>query len=515
MTPTLFHVARRALTVAAPLLVALASAVALGAEKANVLAALKTITAADAMKHVSALADDTFEGREAGSRGSRAAAIYLTNELKACGLRGGAAGGSFYQRFDAGTNLLGFLEGSDPELKKQVIVFAAHYDHVGYGSRNTSYGPLGYIHNGADDNASGVSGLLEVAQATSQLETRPKRSILFALWDGEEKGLLGSEHWIARPTVPLASVVFMFNADMIGRLRNGRLEIIGSRSSAGLRRLVSLQNDDPKVWLDFNWEMKANSDHHTFYSKQIPVLMFFTGLHGDYHRPSDDADKINAQGVEQVSRLFFRTLIELADAPRLAPFRTASQVEFPYTQTEAERPLQLPPGRLGVRWKEKPTPPDAVVVERVVPNSAAVRGGLRPGDRIVRFAGRELVTPADLRSAVLAARNPVTVDIERPGAAEPITLNLELPGSPVRVGISWIEDSAEPRVVMLNRVIPGSPAERAGLKVYDRIYQVSGHNFAGGEEFRRLVNTVEPLELTVEYRGQIRKVLLELPPAEK
>ena len=182
--------------------------------------AAATITTESVERHVGALADDTFEGREAGSRGGRAAAVYIVKHLQAAGLTGGGPKGSFYQPFGAGySNILALLPGSDPELKNQILIVSAHYDHVGYGNRRNSYGPTGFIHNGADDNASGVAAVLKVVDAFSQLPERPKRTILFAFWDGEEKGLLGSEHWVGQPTVPLSKVMLMINADMIGHVR--------------------------------------------------------------------------------------------------------------------------------------------------------------------------------------------------------------------------------------------------------------------------------------------------------
>ena len=168
--------------------------------------------------------------------------------------------------------------GSDPALKDQVIVVSAHYDHVGYGTRRNSFGPIGLIHNGADDNASGVSLLMEVIDAFSRLGQAPKRSMLFAFWDGEEKGLLGSIHWVGQPTVPLDHVVLNINADMVGRSRGGKLEVSGSRTMPGLRRLFSTQNETTGLAIDFPWDIKTNSDHYTFYKKQIPALLIHTGL---------------------------------------------------------------------------------------------------------------------------------------------------------------------------------------------------------------------------------------------
>ena len=295
------------------------------------------------------LADDTFEGREAGSRGGRAAGLYVVKQIEATGLPGAAGKGSYYQPFGSGySNILALLEGSDPALKDQYIIVSAHYDHVGYGTRRNSYGPIGLIHNGADDNASGVALLIEVIEAFVRLGHPPKRSVLFAFWDGEEKGLLGSAHWVSQPTIPLDHVALVINADMVGRARGGKLEVFGSRSIAGMRRLFSAENDDPNLTIEFPWEVKTNSDHYTFYKQQIPAMLIHTGLHDDYHRPSDDIEKINSDGIRQIAQLVFHVVDQAADAERLAGFRSRSQSETPAAQREVERlvgPAGQPPGR--------------------------------------------------------------------------------------------------------------------------------------------------------------------------
>ncbi len=220
-------------------------------------AAIESIQSKQLQKHVDVLADDSFEGREAGSRGGRAAGTYLLKQIRELGLEGGGANGSYVQMFQGNfRNLLGVLPGSDPDLKDEVIVLGAHYDHVGYGTRRNSKGPIGYIHNGADDNASGTSGLLEVAEALCSLPTPPRRTVLFAFWDGEEKGLLGSKHWVSDPTISLDRIKLMINVDMIGRPNPNRLEVSGTRSLAGLRELVVRQNRFSDLHVNFPWKIK-------------------------------------------------------------------------------------------------------------------------------------------------------------------------------------------------------------------------------------------------------------------
>lgn len=478
--------------------------------------ATSSISAGDLRRHVEVLADDMLEGREAGSRGGHAAAHYLGREFQKHRLAGGAAPRSYYQTFgNQYRNILGLLEGSDPKLKRELIVVSAHYDHVGYGNAQNSFGPTGFIHNGADDNASGAAAIVELVEAFSQLEPRPARSILFALWDGEEKGLLGSEHWVAHPTWPLAQVRAMLNLDMVGRLRQEKIELYGGRTSAGLRRLVSTNNAAANLLFDFSWTMREDSDHFSFYKRGVPVLMFHTGLHGDYHRPSDDVEKLDFTGMQRLTQMLFGLVRQLADEPRLAPFRSAARSESASVQQWRERPLPPLGGRLGVTWN----PADeraarGLRVTRVTAGSAAARAGVRPGDRIVHFAGREVRDGASFRAAVLAAKSPAVLTVDRGGAAQPLELRVQLAGQPLRLGISWRLDDAEPGVVILARVVPDSPAARAGLRVHDRLYEVGGQSFATEAEFRQLVSdpSAEHLELLAERQGRLQTVRLELAP---
>lgn len=499
-------------------LLALSGACSAVAAETAASSAFSSITAADLRRHAERLADDTLEGREAGSRGGQAAGHYLGREFQRHGLAGGAGAKSYYQAFSAQyRNILGMLEGSDPQLKDEVIVVGAHYDHVGYGNAQNSYGPTGYIHNGADDNASGVAGLLEIVEAFSRLEGQPKRSIVFALWDGEEKGLLGSEHWAAHPTVPLERIKLTINLDMIGRLARNRVETYGVRTAYGLRRFVSLSNTATDLTFDFLWTMREDSDHYSFFKRNVPVLMFHTGLHSDYHRPSDDVEKLDFAGMEKITRMLFSFVRELSETPRLYGFRRASRVETEETRRQREQALPPLPPRLGVTWQPSGDR-DGAVVASVVPRSPAERAGLRAGDRIVRFAGREVHQAEDLRQLVLVAEAPAALVVERAGSAQPITLTAELAGPPVRVGISWRFDDAEPGVAIVSRVVPGSPAAASGMRVNDRVYEIAGESFAGDADFRKLLagGDERPLEFLTERQGRVRSVTIEpLAPASQ
>ncbi len=296
-----------------------------GAERSSsYTAALESIHAEELAGHVNYLASDALEGRGAGTRGGRAAGDYLAKQYAKLHLRGAGPDGGYFQPFAAACrNVLAMLPGRDPELKKQYVLVCAHYDHLGDGTHGRSLGIVGPIHPGADDNASGTAGVLELAHAM-RLAPALKRSLLFASWDSEEEGMLGSKHWLAQPTVPLESLTIVLNLDMIGRLRGEHLAVLGSRTAYGLRRLVCQENEGSRLLLEFDWTLIANSDHHPFYERGIPVLLLHTGLHADYHRPSDTAEKINSQGMCEVDRLLFALVYELANRPEPPRFRAAA-----------------------------------------------------------------------------------------------------------------------------------------------------------------------------------------------
>ncbi|MDA1054864.1 MAG: M20/M25/M40 family metallo-hydrolase [Planctomycetota bacterium] len=484
-----------------------------GAELAALHRAAASITASELQGHVDVLADDSFEGRESGSRGGRAAGMYLLKQLEQRGLRGGGDDAGFFQSFGEGyRNVLGFLEGSDPELKRQIVVVGAHYDHVGYGTRRNSYGPFGYVHNGADDNASGTAGILETVDACLAMPAPPKRSILFAFWDGEEKGLIGSKHWVENPTTDLANVAFVINVDMIGRMQNRQLDIFGSRTAAGLRRLVSEVNYGSNLELKFNWELKANSDHHSFISHDIPALMFHTGLHGDYHRPSDDAHKVNAEGMELASRLLFGVAYEVADRDDLGSFRSVARSETPTVQQQLEQPLPALPPRFGVRWFSDDQGP-GLLIAHVERGTAAERAGLLVNDRLIEFAGKKVMDQDQFRQDVLFAESHVEMVVVRGANEERAELAVDLDGKPTRLGIAWREDAGEPGTVIVTRIVSGSPGRAAGLQVGDRIYAVGNQPFTVGRDlYDKFTTLPSPIELTIERKGRMTSVSLEIPP---
>ncbi len=464
--------------------------------------ALSRVTTDELRTHVETLAADSFEGREAGRRGGHAAAAYILTELKHLDIRPAGENGTFIQEFGQGyRNILAVIPGSDERLKAEFVVVGAHYDHVGLGTKNNSFGPYGRIHNGADDNASGTAALLELIEAFSRSPERSKRTLLFAFWDAEEKGLLGSAHWVSRPTVPLESVKFAFNFDMLGRLRNRTLEVYGVRTAAGLRRLLSEQNAATDLTLKFDWTQRDDSDHWTFYKRQIPYLMLHTGLHDEYHRPADDANLINVEGLQEATELCRRTVAAVADAPVLA-FRSDCTIETNATNEQLSAALAQPGPRLGVRWDAAAGRRREFLITRVQPGSAAAVAGLRVGDELKAIGGVRPMDTDSLRRSVLAADADTTFSVVRDG--EPIEMPVRLDGAPVRIGITWRQDDAEPGVVTLRRVIDGSPADEAGLKVADRVLAVDGESFADEPGFRGLFREAgDAPALLVERDGRL------------
>ena len=203
-------------------------------------------------------------------------------------------------------NVVGYIPGSDPVFSKQLVIIGAHYDHVGF-KKDHKEGE-DYIFNGADDNASGTSGVMSVAYAFSRLKEKPKRSMMFILFAGEEKGLFGSKYYTTHPLHPLASTVAMLNLDMISRNNPDSLYLEGAQQSPDLTNIIRKENKKTKFKLVVKEsEYLGGSDHYYFYKHNVPFIFFFTGLHKDYHQVSDNPDKSDYSKAARVSRLVFYT----------------------------------------------------------------------------------------------------------------------------------------------------------------------------------------------------------------
>jgi hypothetical protein len=211
-------------------------------------------------------------------------------------------------------NVMALLEGSHPTLKKELVVVGAHYDHL--GRRN------GRVFNGADDNASGIAGILEIAEAFSQATVKPLRSILFIAFAGEEMGLLGSEYYVENPVYDLDQTIFMLNLDMIGRNQDNEVTVVGSNRSPEVHLANMEANEELGFDFRYNGEKFFNrSDHANFAKHHIPIIFYNTEVHSDYHRISDTADKINPQKLARISKLAFLVTWKMANAEHRPTFR--------------------------------------------------------------------------------------------------------------------------------------------------------------------------------------------------
>ena len=228
---------------------------------------------------------------------------------------------SLEKKIKKSDNVVGILTGSDPLLKKENIVIGAHYDHVGlghFGTPDSNY--EGQIHNGADDNASGTAVILKLAERLSRLPNRLPRSIIFIAFTGEERGLYGSRYYVSHPHSPMESTKAMLNLDMVGRIKDNRITVGGIGTAKEFSDLITEAAHSVGLEIARFRREIGRSDHRSFYERNIPVLHFFTGLHKDYHRPTDDWEKLNIEGLAKVSHLVLAIAGKLASSKDLFAF---------------------------------------------------------------------------------------------------------------------------------------------------------------------------------------------------
>ncbi|OVE56410.1 M28 family metallopeptidase [Chryseobacterium mucoviscidosis] len=299
------------------------------------LSAYKEIKAEDLKKNLYVIASDEMEGRDTGSPGQKRAGEYMVNYYKGLGISYPKALGSYYQKVPAdfmkkrgggnlpdSENILAFIEGS--EKPEEIVVISGHYDHV--GTRN------GVVYNGADDDGSGTVAVMEIAkafQAAKKAGNGPKRSILFLHVTGEEHGLFGSEFYTDNPVFPLANTVVDLNIDMIGRddpENRGKqyVYVIGSEMLSSQLKVINEAANKKTNNLELNYKyddpndterLYYRSDHYNFAKNNVPVAFFFDGIHEDYHKPTDDVEKIDYNLLAKRTQLVFTTAWEIANRP--------------------------------------------------------------------------------------------------------------------------------------------------------------------------------------------------------
>jgi hypothetical protein len=383
------------------------------------------------MSAVRYLADDALGGRLAGSDGERCAGEYVAGEMQRIGLRAGGTDGTFFQSLPlasvlnphaaggTGRNVIGTLEGADPVLKSDWVVIGAHYDHLGEGGAGSLAPGDRAVHNGADDNASGVAAMLQAAERIAA-GPRPARSVAFMAFTGEESGLLGSAYFMANPTTGQDRIVAMLNLDMVGRLGAGPLIVYGVGTAEEWNALLAPAAERAGVTVATRTEGYGPSDHTSFYSKDVPVLHFFTNTHADYHRPGDDWEKIDARGLSSVSAIVADMATAVANRrPALTLQRGAG---------EPPRPASASAG-YGA-WLG--SVPDFTPVERgvklsgVTAGSPAAIGGILAGDVVLKIGTHDVGDLQGMTDALRAYKPGETVDVHVDRAGKRLVMQVTL-----------------------------------------------------------------------------------------
>jgi hypothetical protein len=382
------------------------------------------------------LADDRQEGRGVGTAGLSRAGAYIRDGFARAGLQ--ASFQDFTIPADApavlhtalgGTatrNVVAILSGASPALRGEVVVIGAHYDHLGLGG----FGAMdpdstGRVHNGADDNASGTAALLEVARLLAR--RHPARTIVLVAFSGEELGTIGSSFFVQHPMPqPVDSIYAMLNMDMVGRLRSARLLALGAATAKEFPALLDSLNTPPRFDLRASGDGWGPSDHEVFYAARRPVLHFFTDLHDDYHRSTDDWDKINVPGLVQVAQFVADLAWTLANRPG------------PLTFVDAPRPLATAGGGSGY-GAYLGTIPDmtgsggatGVRITGVRAGSPAEQAGLKAGDVITAIGAKVVANLFDMTEALRSHQpgDTVVIEVRRDGAMKLLTAVLGKRGS--------------------------------------------------------------------------------------
>ena len=383
------------------------------------------------LSHVSFLADPAREGRAPGSKGLAEAVDHVEREMKAIGLLPGGDAGTFRQAFtlEKGpdgkpvelVNLVGVLPGTKPEMRGSSVVVSAHVDHLGRGWPDVHKGDEGKVHPGADDDASGVAVLLELARAMAQGE-KPGRAVVFAVFSGEEAKLAGSRHYVAHPGgYTVEKVIGVVNLDTVGRLSSGKLQVLGAGTAtewphvfrgAGFVTGVESQS------VPGSWE---GSDQASFVEKGVPGVQLFTGAHADYHRPGDTVEKVDGDGMVKVATVAREAVEYLAGR--------AEPLTATISGTAAPKPGGAPGGGRRISFGAVPDFAFAgpgVRMEGTVAGSPAEKAGLLPGDVLLKIDGKPV---GDMRafSEILKGLAPgqaVSVDYSRGGKEATTTVTV-------------------------------------------------------------------------------------------
>jgi hypothetical protein len=368
---------------------------------------------------ISFLASDSLQGRETGTPEELIAANYLQQRMESIGLLPKGNAGTYFQTFTfkpktaphteaqfvsgdgtiTGTNVLGYVDNK----AEKTVVIGAHYDHLGLGGEGSLYAEGEAVHNGADDNASGVGIMLQLAEKLKDSITGS--NYLFIGFSGEEMGLLGSNYFCKNPTIDFDTANYMINMDMVGRLREDKTLSVTGTGTAPIWNQV-LHSTNPGFKLVLGESGMGPSDHTSFYLQNIPALHFFTGQHEDYHKPSDDAEKLNYQGMKMIGDYIMDVIAELDDDPKLS-FRT--------TKNESEEVPRFKVG-LGV-MPDYLFDGEGMRIDGISEDRPAYHAGLLRGDIVVQLGDSAVVDMMSYMRALSAFKegNTTKVVVDRGG----------------------------------------------------------------------------------------------------
>jgi aminopeptidase YwaD len=317
-------------------------------------------------------------------------------------------------------NVLAYLPGKTDEY----VIIGAHYDHLGRGYYD-SLAPslIGQIHPGADDNASGTAGVLELARLLAPMKGKLQRGILFASFAGEELGLLGSAEWVKEPTLPLDKAVAMLNMDMIGRIKDDKVYIGGMGTGADFKSLLEQEQSKSPFKIGYSAGGYSASDHTSFVAKQIPVLFFFSGLHSDYHKPSDTWDKINAPAAAHLLDFIVDIALKIDSEPQRTAFVTVVEDQ------SGDHTSGGGGGGYGPYFGSIPDfgqEENGVKFSDVRPGSPAAKAGFKPGDILVQFGSMPIKNLYDFTDALRRSKVGDVVDVKVMRDGKPITASVKL-----------------------------------------------------------------------------------------
>ncbi len=394
-------------------------ALALGAGSAPAQAPSRKASADRILADVKYLGDDARQGRGVGTIGLDSAGAYIARQFKDAGLQPGGTEG-YFQPFDLDANapalahcgikparirnVIGVLPGRG-KLAKQTVVIGGHYDGLGLGGCG-SLDPdsLGVVHNGADDNASGTAAVMEIARLLKTRTAPDQRTVVFVAFTGEELGILGSSYYVNNAPRPIDSTVAMLNLDMVGRMVDNRLQALGTLTAVELNAILDSVNTKYHLTLSAGGDGYGSSDHAAFAVARVPVLHFFTGIHSDYHRTTDDWQKLDPAGEATVAAFVADVAWNVATRP--APL---TYVRLPMPQMSASG-SGYGSASLGT-LPDMASPPGGVRIQGVRPGSAAELAGLKGGDVLLRIGTHDIPDLQEMTKALQEHQPGDTVDI--------------------------------------------------------------------------------------------------------